>query len=118
GYHRLQITPIWILGANLYKRKANDVVVIPPYQQSFMHQFSKINATFIFYFCPSKKLFNIIYTPYFHNKNEAVVTQRFIPMHNINFIQLFREHQMNEQALRNRWKREKKRFRLQAYQTY
>src|SRR5699024_8199633 len=27
GYHRLQITPIWILGANLYKRKTNDVLI-------------------------------------------------------------------------------------------
>src|SRR5699024_4936516 len=118
GYHRLQITPIWILGANLYKRKTNDVLIIPPYQQSYMHQFSKTNTTFLFYFCPSKKLFNIIYTPYFHKKNEAVVTQGFIPMQNINFPQLFQEKQMNIQALRKRWKGEKKRFRLQSHQTY
>lgn len=118
GYHRLRITPIWILGANLYKRKANDVLVIPPYQQSFMHQFSKTKSTFLFYFCPTKKIFNIIYTPYFHKKHEAVVTQRFIPLLHINFTQLFQESPINKQGLRSLWKREKKRFRLQAHQTY
>lgn len=118
GYHRLHIRPIWILGAKLFKRKANNVLVIPPYQQSFIHQFSKTNTTFLFYFCPNSQLFNVIYRPYFHKRNEAVVLQRFLKMDNINFLQLFDDPYVNKAYLYKVWQREKQRFRLRTGQTY
>lgn len=118
GYKRLNITPIWILGANLYKRLSNHHLYVNSFIRQFIHQFTSDFPTTLFYFCPHKKIFAIVHHVFMTSANRALVTQTFSHLKHTHFRRLFSIDSFSKKQLYTSWKKEKRTFRLRTGNAY
>lgn len=112
GYRRANIIPIWILGANLFKRKSTHHIQLNRFLTSFIHQFSATHPTTLFFFCPQKQQFSFVQDIIFTTNHKALAKQTFTPIHDINFYHLFIKKTFSKQELLTLWNKELTSFRL------
>lgn len=118
GYQQANITPIWILGANQFKRISYTHLQINDFTLQFVHQFSPNLPTTLFYFCPQSKEFSIINDVYPASTKRAIAKITFRKLHQLHFKSLFSMDPFYPRNLFTIWKKEKSKFRLKRSQAY
>jgi len=89
GYKKANIIPIWILGATLLKRYANEKFKMNLFTSQFIHQFSTTLPTSIFYFCPHTKNIILLNDFYLTNMNRGIGKITIKNLNSIRFNELF-----------------------------
>lgn len=112
GYKRANIIPIWILGANLFKRKSSYHFQTSHFIHSFIHRFSQKYPTTLFFFCPKSEQLSLVQDIIPTNSHRAIAKQSFIPLHQATFYHLFIKKYLSNKELFTIWKDELKLFRL------
>lgn len=111
GYKRIGITPIWILGANLFERIGKNDIKVNQMMLQCMHQFAKMDNLHLYFFCPQTlqlaKLQNIYLTTV--TKASANILMQKLP--HIRFTYLFSQPKSND-TIYKWWLKEKRHFRL------
>lgn len=113
GYQLAGIVPIWILGANLFKRKGKYHLKVDQYTLQFVHQFTSALPFKLYYFCPQSMKMVTFEDFYLTRKNQAIGNFRFFNLSQLRFPDLFWKQPFSKQKLYELWKLEKKKFRLQ-----
>lgn len=116
GYLSLGITPIWILGANLFARKATYQLKIDQFILQFAHKFSEMIPLKLYFFCPQTIQLVTFNDLYFTHKNQAIGNLQFHQLNQLTFLDLFRDYLLPKKVLYELWKKEKHKFRLQPQQ--
>lgn len=112
GYHRLGITPIWILSAKLFKRLGKSRMKFDTFLRHFMHHFSTKTNPALYFFCPNTKQFLHFQHIYFNRPNQAIGRITIVPLQRITFPELFVTQQYPTTKLYQEWKLEKRYFRV------
>ncbi|MBT2215439.1 competence protein CoiA [Virgibacillus dakarensis] len=112
GYRQLGIQPIWIIGANRFKRLSRYQIKLDNFLHHFLHQFSKRFPLTLLFFCPETTLFSTFQDIYITTTKQAIGKLTYTLLNNMKFIDIFRQHRLPNQLLYTLWKQEKKRFRL------
>lgn len=112
GYKQVGITPIWILGANHFKRIGRQHFKLDQFILSFMHRFSAGLPATLYFFCPHTLQFVIIQHIQLTTARQAIGQFQFIPLRNMTFLHLFTKGETDERSLYQQWNKEKKDFRL------
>lgn len=119
GYFKAGITPIWILGANHFKRVRKQHFKIDQFILSFMHRFSPEFPLTLYFFCPDTLQFITIQHIQLTTSRYAIGQFRFIPLSDMTFSNMFIQQHIHKKGLYELWKIEKKDFRLrQNNRTY
>lgn len=113
GYRQAGITPIWILGANRFKRNGQYHLKADQFTQQFMHQFSLTHPLKLIYFCPDTLQLTTIQDLYFTKKEQVIGHFSFQTLRTLRFTDIFFRHPFSKRVLYDHWKKEKERFRLQ-----
>lgn len=113
GYFKAGITPIWILGANHFKRVRQHHFRIDQFTLSFMHRFSAEFPLTLYFFCPHTRQFITIQHIQLTTSRNAIGQFQFTPLGEMTFSQMFSKQNTHEKSLYERWKKEKRAFRLQ-----
>lgn len=112
GYKQANIIPIWILGANRFKRKTKNKLNIDQYTLQFIHQFSTGFSPILFFFCPNTMQFVTFQHIYFTQTGQAYGNFTFDYLNQIHFLDIFKESVLSKRSLYTTWKKEKKILRL------
>src|SRR5699024_1547508 len=112
GYKKAGITPIWILGAKRFSRRARDEITIDDYTTQFIHRFSAETPPLLFYFCPDTNQFIIFQHIYFTMNNKAIGKLVFTQLNKLSFHHIFLEREITKRELYTMWRKRKQRFRL------
>lgn len=112
GYQKIGIIPIWLLGANQFKRLGQHQLQVNSFTQQFIHQFSSEYPRTLYYFCPDTFQIAIFQDMHFFRNTAAFGTFTFRKMNQIRFPDLFPTQHFPKLKVYHLWKREKKRFRL------
>lgn len=116
GYKDLGINPIWILGANQFKRSGYNHLKVDPFTLRFIHQYNPQTSNFLYYFCPNTKQFIIASDLYLTSLKRAAYKIRVTKMETMYFYDLFRNYVFQSNELMSIWKKEKYHFRLKRRQ--
>jgi competence CoiA-like predicted nuclease len=112
GYHSLGITPIWILGANRFKRLGKQKIKIDLFTEQFLQHYSSDAPVFLLYFCPTTNTFSQVSDLYFITHQQAIAQFTFKKATLLTFTQLFQLPFLFEKQLLHAWLEEKRRFRI------
>lgn len=118
GYKRMNITPIWIVGSNQFKRISTNHLHINTFTLQFVQQFSSTLPTTLLYFCPLKDMFSIVNDLYMTSINRAIAKIIFKKRQTLPFPQLFSHQRFSQEQLYQLWKKEKRKFRLKRSHAY
>lgn len=118
GYKKVNIIPIWILGANLFKRKSTYHLHTNQFISSMVHRFSYNHPTTLFYFCPQQKQLSIVQDIIPTTTNTVIAKQTYLPLEQAIFSHLFMKQFFTKVELYTLWKNELKTFRLQKRSNY
>lgn len=112
GYIDANIHPIWILGANQFKRIGQRYLKIDPFTLRFIHQFNPQSSTQLYYFCPNTLQFMIASDLYSTNRRTAMAKFRFFKMDTIRFNDLFHNAFLPALERNQLWAKAKRNFRI------
>lgn len=112
GYQEAGITPIWILGAELFNRQSTNTLKIDAYTKQFIHQFSPKCLPTLYYFCPFTNQFALFQDIHFSRQRRAIGRLQFKRLNNLSFYELFHYKSIDKLMLYTMWKKEKRAFRL------
>ncbi|WP_106497977.1 competence protein CoiA [Lentibacillus sp. Marseille-P4043] len=112
GYKQAGVTPIWIIGANQFKRKNAYSMKVDQFLRQLMHQFSSDSPLSLYFFCPNTMQFTFFQDIHDTTTQQAVGKLSFHSLHNIVFTDLFHQYRLSKQQLYTIWRKEKQRFRL------
>lgn len=112
GYLQAGITPIWILGANLLKRKGGNHVKINGFVQQFIHQFNDAAPCMLYFFCSNSKQFISIYNLFLTTKSIAISDFQITSLSQLRFRDFFLTKSLQIRRLFYLWKQEKRKLRL------
>jgi len=112
GYKRANIIPIWVLGANQFKRITANHIKINRFTLSFIHRFSKDHPTSLFYFCPLSKQLSFIQDIIITSPHKALAKLSFFPLSKATFFNFFLKQFFIDNELYSLWRQEKRVFRL------
>lgn len=112
GYHRLGIKPIWIIGANHFKRVNQYQIKLDQFLRQFIHQFSPDAPLTSYFFCPNTFQFSSFQDIQLTTTQQAIGTFTFSPLTNMIFTDLFHQQRLPTEQRYRLWNKEKQRFRL------
>lgn len=112
GYKKKGIIPIWILGANQFRRLGKHHLQVNSFVQQFIHQFSTDYPRTLYYFCPDTLQTATFHHIYFTRNNVAFGTLTFQKIFQTTFHNLFSVQRFPSTTIYDLWKKEKKKFRL------
>lgn len=118
GYKKINIIPIWIIGANLYKRHSPYHIQTNQFTHSLIHRFSDKHPTSIFYFCPHQKQLSLVQDIIPTSTNQVIAKQTFLRLKDASFLHLFLKRFFTNHELYSLWKNELKAFRLRKRSNY
>lgn len=118
GYRALNITPLWILGANLLRSVSTNLLKIDTFTQRFIHHFPKFPTTFLYYYCPEKKRFTLKQDIVLINQRRALASIQSIPLRKSSLLTLFYPNRLRDDVLFSHWKKAKETFRLSSIAAY
>lgn len=112
GYRRVNIIPIWILGANLFNRRSSYHFQTSHFITSFIHRFSHHYPTTLYFFCPQSEQLSLVQDIIPTSSHRAIAKQTFIPLNKATFYHLFLKQFFTEKELYYLWREELRSFRL------
>ncbi|MGF7013839.1 competence protein CoiA [Ornithinibacillus bavariensis] len=112
GYQSMGITPIWILGANQFKRIGRNTIKINLFTLQFLHQFNAKFSPTWYFFDSQTSHFIITKNPYLTRNKQAVINITMKKLHQLRFVDLFKASDINLKLLFHEWKKAKYRFRI------
>lgn len=112
GYRRLNIEPIWILGAKLFNRQSNQSLRIDAFTKQFIQQFSPSLPLTLFYFCPTTQIFVQAQHLHLLKQSVAYVQLHSLPLSQLNFLDLFNVQSFDRRKFLQTWLRVKQNFRV------
>lgn len=118
GYQKANIIPIWVLGANLYKRKSPSHIQTNQFILSIIHRFSANHPTSLFYFCPRQKELSLVQDIIPTSTNQVIAKQTFLHLKHATLFHLFTKRFFTNLELYTLWKNELKLFRLRKRSNY
>jgi len=118
GYRRADIIPIWILGANQFKRKSAIHLHLTAFTRQFLHKIASNAPASLLYFCPKDKMFSIVNDVMMTSANRALAEFSFRPMEKLSFSDLFSFKFFSDEKLFSLWRDEKRTFRLSPRRVY
>lgn len=118
GYHRVNITPIWLIGANRLKKVA-------PYTYRISHSFLPLindhphqNQSNLRFYCPNKKRLTILADLHFIRPNLAVALPHHFSLQHVSLNKLFMKSFIPQEKLLRIWLDKKRSFRLSPHSVY
>ncbi|MEN2767633.1 competence protein CoiA [Ornithinibacillus xuwenensis] len=112
GYVKVGIVPIWILGANHFKRKGTNLVQLDQFTLHFIHQFTPELPLVIYFYDPASSLFitatDIIQT----TNSQAIAKLSFRKLEDMNFLGMFKGMFLSSTMIVDEWKKAKQKFRM------
>lgn len=111
GYNKVGIIPIWILGANQFKRIGRNILKIDNFTQQFIHQFTSDYPQTLYYFCPERLQLTFVQDLYPISLHQAICLIQFTTLQEITFPDLFQVKRIPSRTLYDQWLKEKKKFR-------
>lgn len=112
GYKKLDITPLWILGGNRFKRRKQQQISITPTDQHFVHQMNARLAISYLFYCSDTKEFAISYDGWLSGRRKVIGNLMIRSISSLKFVDLFKIPSNNDKEKIIQWLYEKKRFRL------
>lgn len=112
GYKKAGIIPIWIIGANHFKRQTSYHIKMDQFITHFIHQFSSESPLLLFFFCPNTHQFITTQDLCFTSNGQALGRIKATSLQQIHFPGIFRQHAFLPNEIGQLWKREKQQFRL------
>ncbi|WP_196493878.1 competence protein CoiA [Ornithinibacillus caprae] len=113
GYRSIGITPLWILGANQFKRESSNLIKIDPFTLQFLHQFKTPNQHSLYYFDPNTNVLTTAQDLYEVKKRKALAKLKFSHLDQVLFRSMFLYRQFTKNQLLTNWIYEKNKFRVQ-----
>ncbi|WP_176463543.1 competence protein CoiA [Oceanobacillus manasiensis] len=118
GYEKAGITPIWIMGEQLLKRKSSQLFKMDSFLQLFIHQFSSGFPPIIYFFCPHTHQFLKIMDLYSIGNGFVHGLLQIRKLQDIDFLECFRFGYLQTSDLWKLWRKEKLRFRLKPIRQF
>ena len=112
GYLDMHITPIWILGANHFKRIGEQIFHTSTFTLQFLHQFHNEFATTLYYLCPYEKKLVTLQNIHPIRGNRMMAVFRQLYLQHATFLHLFDNTSFTPEQLYLPWMKEKRNFRL------
>lgn len=112
GYQNMGITPIWLLGANNFKRIGKQKIKVNSFMMETLQKFSAHTSTQLIYYCPKTHQFSKANDLHLITNHHAIAHLTYYKTHQITFPQLLLNENINKQNLLSAWLLEKKRLRL------
>ena len=112
GYKKAGIIPIWIIGANRFKRQTKHHIKLDQFITHFIHQFTHAFLPTLFFFCPISLQFITIQDLYYTNIRQTIGRISANYLTQMHFPDIFRQQPFLPREIFQLWKREKQRFRL------
>ncbi|MEW9674958.1 competence protein CoiA family protein [Lentibacillus sp. L22] len=112
GYQKLGIQPIWIIGANHFRRQSQHHIKLDHFLRQFLHQFSSHSPLTGYFFSPDTQTFIIFQDIYITGAQQAIGILQFNKLRDMIFTTLFSRKRLSRQQLFALWQREKRHFRL------
>src|SRR5699024_11648210 len=118
GYQNIGITPIWLLGANVFKRIGKQKIKVSSFMMETLQKFSAHTSTQLIYYCPDTHKFFKANDLHLTTNQYAITQLIYYKTHQNTFPQLLVHENINKQDLFSAWFHEKKRFRLRYNKIY
>ncbi len=112
GYREIGVIPVWILGANRFRRQGRHRFQIDAFTLQFIHQFQPEYPPSLFYFCPDTSQFAMIHDIYICRNGQAIGTSFFSKLQQLHFPDIFHGGTFSNAMLFRLWDHEKQKFRL------
>lgn len=112
GYKSAGITPIWIMGANRFKRQTSNHFKADQFTLQFLHKFSSIHPLVLYYFCPGTLQFITIHDIYYTKNGQAAGKINGVKLNAIRFTDMLKQQFFQPDEIYQLWKKEKRQFRL------
>lgn len=111
GYINAGITPIWILGAHLFKRSGTHRLRVNSFLLQCMHQFNASFPLTLYFFCSDSSQLLTVQHLYLLSKGQALATFRFEHLQTLLFPHLFHEQLLRREQFIQLWTNAKRNFR-------
>ncbi|WP_368654566.1 competence protein CoiA [Ornithinibacillus sp. 4-3] len=112
GYLQTGIVPIWILGANLFKRLSTNHLKLDQFLRQFIHKFSIEHPPSLYFFHPENLQFVSFQHIYPATGKKAIGTFLFQSLSKLLFSEIFAVKSLSEQLLYELWSKEKSKWRV------
>ncbi|WP_087973296.1 competence protein CoiA [Oceanobacillus rekensis] len=112
GYKAAGIFPIWIIGANQFKRYNATSFKLDQFTRQFIHQYSSDTPQVLYYFDPHTFQMATIYDVFITKSSKAIGKINITSINQMNFTDLFQFTNFSSQEKLNLWVKEKRHFRL------
>lgn len=118
GYRKNGIIPIWFLDIRLLKSLSTNVLQLNDWTLQFMHQFSHQLPTTLYFYDVNNNCLTTITDIHLINRRRAIASFTEKKLSQLTFRKIFSNKRLDKQALFKVWHKEKRNFRLAAYQVY
>ncbi|GAA0432850.1 competence protein CoiA family protein [Lentibacillus halophilus] len=112
GYYRAGIIPIWILGANTFRRHGRQQLKVDSFHLPFIHQFSAEFPRTLYFFCPETHQVLFFQDIYFTTLRTITGNLSIRKLEKMIFTDLFPVFRFTQQELFHIWQQKKRTFRL------
>ncbi|SFD38814.1 Competence protein CoiA-like family, contains a predicted nuclease domain [Lentibacillus persicus] len=103
GYEKAGIIPIWILGANQFKRCNQNEIKVDTFLLHFIHQFSADFPLTLYFFCPDTLSFITFQDLYLSTQRQGIGNVTIKKLNTINFTNLFNKTFLSQKELLQNW---------------
>ncbi|MDY0406173.1 competence protein CoiA family protein [Virgibacillus sp. 179-BFC.A HS] len=111
-YRQAGITPIWMLGANLFERKGKNYLSVNPFILSFLHQFHASRPAALYFYCPNTHTMIVASDLYMTSMQRAIACIRYFSLENLKLSEVITNKQFSHADVLATWLKEKQHFRL------
>lgn len=112
GYHQLGMIPIWVLGADHFKRLHRHGLKVDPFLRRFIHHFPPKMAPVLFFFDPETRIFITCADLFLTKATRALGKFRMQKLDRLAFPDIFHTSLFQPEELYALWEKEKRHFRL------
>ncbi|WP_067729586.1 competence protein CoiA [Oceanobacillus damuensis] len=112
GYKTAGIFPIWILGANHFKRYSANTFRLDQFTHQFIHQHTPETPFVLYYFDPHTSDVAIVHDIFITKTFTAIGKIDITKIYELKFTDLFQLDYFSQKDLFNLWVKEKRQFRL------
>lgn len=113
GYLKQGIRPIWVIGANRFKRTGKQQLKLLHWMLLTLQQAGPDSPTSLYYFCPLAERFIIASDLHLQTSTTAFARLELLPATQLSFSYLFQSSNLSDKMLYHHWISLKSNFRLQ-----
>ncbi|WP_096270280.1 competence protein CoiA [Paucisalibacillus globulus] len=112
GYLSENIQPIWILGANLFKRISRNLLKTDHFTFQFLHQYGHDYLPLMYFFDPHSNNFLTAFNLFQTDTNRMIGSLNMKKLNHMHFMDLFKVSHFKQSLLISEWKKAKYKFRF------